>query len=303
MEDQGEKRGSKRIHRLPEWLKRPLPAGAGFSYTDGILKSLGLTTVCREANCPNIGECWARRTATFMILGDVCTRNCRFCAVRKGLPSLPDKDEPKRVAEAAKRLGLRHVVITSVSRDDLEDEGAGHFAEVIRQVKSVAGKVTIEVLVPDFHARSDCLDAVIDAGPDIFNHNLETVEDLSLYIRPQANYGRSLEVLSYVKKRACGSIITKSGIMVGLGENDNQIRGAIEDLAAAGVDIITVGQYLAPTRSHYPTQRFYPPEWFNELKEWAEKEFNFLGVFAGPFVRSSYLADIAFRLAEKREPC
>ncbi len=276
--------------RLPSWLKRPLPAGRNFSSTDSIVKRFGLNTVCRSANCPNIGECWARGTATFMILGDTCTRNCKFCAVKKGKPLPPDPTEPKRVAQAARDMRLRHIVVTSVTRDDLPDEGAKYFAETIIETRNLLPNATIEVLTPDFHARSECLDLIIDAKPTIFNHNVETVRELSQFIRPQANYERSLSVLEYVRKKS-SEVLTKSGLMVGLGETEEQIKSTIGDLAAVGVQIITIGQYLAPTKLHLPTQKYYPPDWFEELTQWAKENFNFLGFFAGPFVRSSYLAD------------
>ncbi len=275
--------------RLPSWLKRPLPSGENFRHVDKILSHLQLNTVCREACCPNLGECWSAGTATFMILGEVCTRNCRFCAVASGTCSPVEPDEPDRVARAAKELDLKHVVITSVTRDDLPDEGAGQFAKTIIGLRKELPQAAIEVLTPDFHNRSDCLDTVCNASPTIFNHNLETVELLSSTIRPQADYRRSLAVLEYVKK-TFPTIYVKSGLMVGAGETDAQIHQSLRDLSDAGVQIVTVGQYLAPSKNHWPTKRYLPPEWFSKLRIWAQENLNFLYIFAGPFVRSSYLA-------------
>jgi lipoyl synthase len=275
--------------RLPAWLKRPLPHGKDYVHVETLLRELHLHTVCRSARCPNLGECWSAGTATFMILGKTCSRNCRFCAVDKGTPLPPDADEPLRVAQAAQAMKLRHVVITSVTRDDLADEGAGHFARSVLEVRKVLPDSTLEVLTPDFHARPDCLDTVSRAQPRVFNHNLETVEPLTLLIRPQADYRRSLTVLSYVRS-GFPNILVKSGLMVGLGETDEQIHQSLRDLANAGCQIVTVGQYLAPSSDHYPTQRYLPPEWFKELTEWATQNFSFVAFAANPFVRSSYLA-------------
>lgn len=275
--------------RLPAWLKRPLPHGQDYLRVDTLLKGLHLHTVCRSARCPNLGECWSAGTATFLILGQICSRNCRFCAVDKGTPPPLEADEPVRVAQAAHGMNLRHVVITSVTRDDLPDEGAAHFARTIREVQKVLPASAIEVLTPDFHARPDCLDTVAEAEPLIFNHNLETVEPLTPLIRPQADYRRSLAVLNYVRSHY-PKIYVKSGLMVGLGESDDQVRQALTDLADAGTQIVTVGQYLAPSANHYPVQRYLPPEWFEDLTGWVREHLAFPAFAASPFVRSSYLA-------------
>jgi lipoic acid synthetase len=275
--------------RLPAWLKRPLPHGQDYVKVETLLRELHLHTVCRSAQCPNLGECWSKGTATFMILGKTCSRNCRFCAVEKGTPLPLEADEPTRVAQAAAAMNLRHVVITSVTRDDLPDEGADHFAQTITELRKALPASTIEVLTPDFHARPDCLDTVCRAEPLIFNHNLETVEPLTPAIRPQADYRRSLAVLSYVRSHF-PTLYVKSGLMVGLGETTDQIHQSLTDLADAGCQIVTVGQYLAPSTAHFPTQQYLPPEWFDELSQWAKDRLPFLAFAASPFVRSSYLA-------------
>jgi lipoic acid synthetase len=277
--------------RLPPWLKRPLPAGEAQAETRRLIHGLRLNTVCAEARCPNLGECWARRTATFMILGDKCTRRCRFCAVTTARPDPPDESEPQRLADAAGALGLRHVVITSVARDDLPDEGAGHFARCIGAVRERLPEATIEVLVPDFHARPECVQIVTAAAPDVFNHNLETVASLHALVRPQANYERSLATLRLAKQQR-PTLKTKSGVMVGLGETRDELRQVFADLRAVGCDLLTIGQYLMPARGagHLPVQRFYPPSEFDELSGLA-KEMGFAAAASGPFVRSSYFAD------------
>ncbi len=275
--------------RLPAWLKRPLPHGRDYVKVETLLSELHLHTVCRSAHCPNLGECWSKGTATFMILGKICSRNCRFCAVEKGAPPPVQADEPARVAQAAGAMNLRHIVITSVTRDDLADEGAGHFAQTIIEVRKKLPHSTIEVLTPDFHARPDCLETVCRAEPLIFNHNLETVEPLTPTIRPQADYRRSLAVLSFVRSHF-QNLYVKSGLMVGLGETTEQIHQSLKDLADAGCQIVTVGQYLAPSAAHFPTQQYLPPEWFDELSRWAKEHLPFLAFAAAPFVRSSYLA-------------
>ncbi len=275
--------------RLPEWLRRPLPAGEKYNKVQSLLKELRLNTVCRSAMCPNLGQCWSSGTATFMIMGKYCTRMCKFCAVDKGIPEQLEDDEPERIAIAVREMKLKHVVVTSVTRDDLPDEGANHFANTITAIRQQMPQTSIEVLTPDFHNRSDCLDAICHAGPTIFNHNIETVRELSKKIRPQADYERSLAVLEYVR-RAFPDIYVKSGLMVGLGETDNQIKNALKDLTSVGCQIVTIGQYLAPSKMHYPIHRFMPPERFKELANWAREHCDFLACFAGPFVRSSYLA-------------
>ena len=283
--------------RLPAWLKRPL-ATRGMLDTRKLIDGLRLNTVCVEARCPNLTECWSHGTATFMILGDRCTRRCRFCAVTTKRPLPPEEDEPERMAQAAARLKLRHVVITSVARDDLPDEGAGHFARCVEATRAEQPQATIEVLVPDFHARRDLIKVVCDARPDVYNHNLETVARLQKGVRPGARYERSLDVLRLVRE-IDPTIKTKSGLMVGLGETREELTQALRDLRAAGCGLLTIGQYLQPGDGLLPVERYYPPAEFDELAEIAE-EFGFEGVASGPFVRSSYFAERL--LCETRAP-
>jgi len=283
----------KPVRRLPEWLKLPLPTGHDYAEIEELLKRHRLNTVCRSAGCPNLGQCWSRGVATFMILGNTCTRNCRFCAVDKGRPEPVDVEEPMHVADASAQLKLRHVVVTSVTRDDLPDEGAGHFAETIRCIRERLPESTIEVLVPDFHAKPELMDIVCAARPDVYNHNLETVRELAPTIRPMADYARSLDVMRYVSTHHC-ECVAKSGLMIGLGEDEDQIRRAMRDLAEAGCRLITIGQYLAPSKSHFPVQRFYTPEEFAAFETWAKENLPEVTVAASPFVRSSYLADEVF---------
>ena len=277
--------------RLPSWLKRPMPT-RGMLDTRRLLNGLRLHTVCVEARCPNLTECWSRGTATFMILGDVCTRRCHFCAVTTGKPLPPDEDEPQRLAEAAAHLKLRHVVITSVTRDDLPDEGAGQFARCIRACRLKLSGATIEVLVPDFHARAELIGTVCDARPEVYNHNLETVARLQPAVRPQASYQRSLDVLRAVKG-IDPQITTKSGVMVGLGETKDELVQAMRDLRTVDCDLLTIGQYLRPGDKQAPVEKYYRPEEFDELANIA-KELGFAGVASGPFVRSSYHAETLY---------
>jgi len=286
--------------RLPAWLKRPLPHGEDYVHVEHLLGELHLNTVCRSAHCPNLGQCWSAGTATFLIMGNTCTRRCRFCAVDKGTPGPLEPDEPQRVAQAAKGMNLQYVVITSVTRDDLPDEGSAHFARVITEVQQALPNSAIEVLTPDFHCRPECLDTVCQAKPLVFNHNLEMVEHLTPQIRPQANYRRSLSVLNYVRTHFT-NLYVKSGLMVGLGEPDDEIRQRLKDLADAGCQIVTVGQYLAPSSSHIPTQRYLPPEWFEELTAWAKANLSFYAFAASPFVRSSYMAKDLVEKMKKAE--
>lgn len=279
--------GEKR-RRLPPWLKRPMPSESMLA-TRKLVDGLKLNTVCVEAHCPNLTECWARRTATFMILGDKCTRRCKFCAVSTARPEPPEPDEPERLAQATAHLGLKHVVITSVARDDLKDEGAGHFAACIRAVKERLPGVGVEVLVPDFHARPECIQAVADAGPEVFNHNIETVRRLQKPIRPQAKYDRTMETLRLAKEIK-PAMRSKSGIMVGLGETLDEVVETLKDLRAANCELLTIGQYLRPSGVHAPVDRYYTPEEFEELADIA-KDLGFAGVASGPFVRSSYFAE------------
>ncbi|MGI6161652.1 MAG: lipoyl synthase [Christensenellales bacterium] len=284
--------------RKPEWLRVKANTGKANDEVMAMLQSLNLHTVCEEAACPNCGECFGRRTATFMILGNVCTRNCRYCNVTGGEPTLVDPEEPAHIAEAVEKLGLRHAVITSVTRDDLEDGGAGHFANVITAIKTRLKDRTpvIEVLIPDFKGEFSALMTVINAGPDIINHNVETVPRLYSEVRPSAVYSRSLQLLERVKLVA-PDIVTKSGIMLGLGETREEVLDVFRDLLKKRCDLLTVGQYLAPSKLHYPVAEYITPEVFDEYKEIGEKA-GFLHVASAPLVRSSYMADKAFEVLE-----
>ncbi len=272
--------------RLPRWLKRPLPHGE-MAFTSSVVADLALETVCQSAKCPNRTECWAHRTATFMILGAVCTRPCGFCSVRKGKPEAVDADEPRRVAEAAERLGLRHVVLTSVTRDDLPDGGAEHFFRCVTAVRERTG-AAVEVLTPDFRGDRRAIRRVVEARPDVFNHNVETVPRLYRLVRRNADYRRSLELLEYVKQLS-PETPTKSGLMLGLGETLEEVLEVCADLRRVGCDLITIGQYLQPTPQQLPVQRFVPPEEFERVGRLVEA-LGFQQVASGPFVRSSYHA-------------
>lgn len=276
--------------RLPSWLRRPLPTGRGFVETRSLMSEMHLSTVCQGAKCPNIHECFSCGTATFLILGDTCTRNCAFCNITPGKPSPPDINEPARVAQAAADLGLRHVVITSVTRDDLDDGGSAHFAATIRAVRASLPQSSIEVLIPDFRGSYTALETVMQERPEVINHNVETHAALYSAIRPQADYRQSLELLSRV--RACG-LTAKSGFMVGLGETDVQIREVLEDLQKAGCAIATIGQYMRPSLKHPPVRRYVHPEMFEKYAEWG-KELGIAHVFSAPLVRSSYHAGFTF---------
>lgn len=274
--------------RLPAWLKRPLPAGNGNNFTARLIEDLRLETVCESARCPNRPECWSHRTATFMIMGNLCTRTCSFCSVPKGEPAALEGDEPQRLAEAAARLGLKHVVITSVTRDDLPDGGAGHFVRCMAAVRERLPGAAVEVLTPDFLGDPAAIDAVTDANPEVFNHNLETVPRLHRVVRGRALYARSLALLDRVKRRAA-HMITKSGLMLGVGETVDELLDVFADLRSIQCDVLTLGQYLAPTAKHIPVQRFVPPKEFDSLAALARR-MGFRRVVAGPFVRSSYHA-------------
>jgi lipoic acid synthetase len=274
--------------RLPAWLKRSLPRGNGNFYTQDLLRELRLETVCENARCPNRPECYARRTATFMILGNVCTRPCGFCAVERGEPHLAEADEPERVALAALRLGLRHVVITSVTRDDLPDGGADHFYRCVLAVRARTG-AAVEVLTPDFLGDWRAVGRVLEARPEVYNHNLETVPRLYKKVRGRAEYQRSLDLLAHVKRQS-PEIVTKSGLMLGLSESTDELLHVLADLRAVGCDVLTLGQYLAPTLKHIPVARYVPPAEFDELGRLA-RTLGFREVVSGPFVRSSYHAD------------
>jgi len=274
--------------RKPPWLKVPAPGGPQYAELKHLLRELGLHTVCEEAHCPNVGECWGHRTATFMILGDVCTRNCSYCAVAHGTPLPVDHAEPARVAEAVRRLQLKHVVITSVDRDDLADGGAAVFAASIREIRTRVPGTSIEVLIPDFKGNRESLETVVRASPNILNHNLESVDRLYRLARPGGRYRRALELLGRAKDWA-PALLTKSGIMCGLGEEWDELLDAMRDLRAQDVDILTLGQYLRPSARHIPIARYYTPEEFAELKRLG-LAMGFRHVEAGPLVRSSYHA-------------
>jgi len=274
--------------RLPDWLKRPLPVSVGQGPLASLVQELGLETVCESARCPNRSECWSRQTATFMVLGEVCTRPCGFCAVPRGKPAPPEADEPERLAEACARLGLRHVVITSVTRDDLPDGGADHFRRCVEAVRARTG-AAIEVLVPDFDGDPAAIDAVLAATPEVFNHNLETVARLQRHVRRKSQYGISLGVLAHARSRR-PDLLTKSGLMLGLGESTPEILDTLADLRSVGCDLLTLGQYLQPSPKHLPVERFVPPTEFDELGRLA-RTLGFREVASGPFVRSSYHAD------------
>ncbi len=270
----------------PEWLKVRIPGGEGYTRLKSLIDQHGLHTVCEEARCPNMGECWSSGTATFMILGDTCTRSCGFCAVRTGRPGAVDFGEPSRVADAIRIMGVRHAVITSVNRDELPDGGAAVFAETIRQARFVNPGITIEVLIPDFRGVEWALDVVLQAGPDILNHNVETVPRLYSVVRPQAKYDRSLEVLERAGRKGA---LTKSGMMLGLGEEEAEVLDVMSDLRRAGCSILTLGQYLSPTRDHLPVVRYVTPEEFRTFRA-RGLEMGFRHVESGPLVRSSYHA-------------
>jgi lipoyl synthase len=272
----------------PDWIRVKAPVSPGFFETQDIMRANGLHTVCEEAGCPNIGECWEKKHATFMIMGDTCTRACAFCNVKTGLPGALDANEPEHVAEATAKLGLVHIVVTSVDRDDLADGGAQHFAATIRAIRAACPQTTIEVLTPDFLRKDGALEHVVEARPDVFNHNLETVPSLYLTVRPGARYFHSLRLLQRVKELD-PTMFTKSGIMLGLGEVRNEVLQVLDDLRSADVDFLTVGQYLQPTRKHHEVKRFVPPEEFASLERVAYSK-GFLMVASSPLTRSSHHA-------------
>ncbi len=282
------KRPESPIQRKPDWIRVKAPGSPVWRETNAIVKEHGLVTVCEEAGCPNIGECWSKKHATFMIMGDTCTRACAFCNVRTGLPEALDANEPAKVADAVAKLGLEHVVITSVDRDDLADGGAQHFAEVIGAIRNAAPGTTIEILTPDFLRKPGALEVVVEARPDVFNHNLETVPSKYLKVRPGARYFHSIRLLQRVKELD-PSMFTKSGIMVGLGEERNEVLQLMDDLRTADVDFLTIGQYLQPTRRHHAVERFVTPEEFQGYEAIAYAK-GFLLVSSSPLTRSSYHA-------------
>src|SRR6476646_3740234 len=276
------------VQKKPDWIRVKAPVSEGYFATQKIMRDNGLHTVCEEAGCPNIGECWEKKHATFMIMGDTCTRACAFCNVKTGLPGALDPDEPSHVADATAKLGLAHIVVTSVDRDDLPDSGARHFAETIRAIRRRCPQTTIEVLTPDFLRKDGALEIVVEAKPDVFNHNLETVPSLYLNVRPSARYFHSMRLLQRVKELD-SKMFTKSGIMVGLGEERNEILQVMDDMRSAQVDFLTVGQYLQPTRKHHEVKRFVEPAEFESYKSIAYSK-GFLMVAASPLTRSSYHA-------------
>jgi lipoyl synthase len=297
---QGDDRAARPRH--PEWIRARLPSGPTYAEVRRLVRELDLHTVCESASCPNLGECWSRRALTIMILGDICTRSCRFCDVATGRPLPPDPDEPRRVGEMLARLGLRHTVITCVDRDDLLDGGAAHWAETVRQVKARCPDMTLEALTGDFKGDTALVDVVLAAEPDVYAHNLETVPRLSRQVRVQASYPRSYRVLEHAKRQGA---ITKTGLMLGLGETLEEVREVMRDVRAIGVDILTLGQYLSPSRQHLPIARYATPDEFAALAREA-RELGFPHVESGPLVRSSYHADgqrdIVRELTSRRAP-
>lgn len=281
--------------RLPAWFRQPVPCAERISVLKSSLEKLAIHTVCQSAHCPNLGRCWKKNTATFMILGDTCTRSCRFCAVPSGIPGSLNLDEPIAVAKAVKKLGFDYVVVTSVTREDLEDQGCQHFAQTIKHVRALNPGIKVEVLIPDFLGKKDLIETVVRAFPEVIAHNIETVRRLTPALRPRADYERSLSVLKTVKE-ANPNIFVKSGIMVGLGETLDEIEETMQDLYLAGCDILTIGQYLAPstTARHVPVARFVSPEEFEQYKEKA-LAIGMKYVFSSPLVRSSYLAKEAYQ--------
>lgn len=273
--------------RLPRWMKMTMPKGESYSKVKNLVEKHGLHTICTSGNCPNIGECWNRGTATFMILGDICTRRCKFCAVKSGRPLPADELEPEKLAETVRVMGVRHCVITSVDRDDLDDQGVGIWARTITEVKRVNPETRIEVLIPDFRGKTELIQQVIDAQPDVISHNLETVERLTPFVRFASKYRRSLDVVRYI---ASQGKIAKSGIMLGLGETREEVLQTMDDLLEAGAKVMTIGQYLAPTATHMPVKEYFPPEVFDEYRKIGiRKGFRF--VESSPLVRSSYRAE------------
>jgi len=283
--------------RKPDWLRQRLPSGPDFEKIRGMIRKDRLHTVCQEAGCPNIWECFSRHTATFLIMGSRCTRNCRFCAVTEGALEPPDPEEPARVASVARQMGLKYVVVTSVTRDDLPDGGAGIFAETIEKIRQEIADVCIEVLIPDFQGSREALETVLNAHPDVLNHNIETVPRLYPEVRPQADYRRSLDLIQHAHEYD-PALLTKSGLMLGLGEDRAEIRRTLEDMLKAGCRMLTLGQYLQPSKDHLAVKRYVPPEEFEEWRKTA-LQMGFGEVASGPFVRSSYHAGELFQKAKE----
>lgn len=275
--------------RKPEWIRSSLPGFGKFKEVKKILKSLSLNTICESALCPNLGECWAKKSATIMIMGDICTRNCKFCSVKKGKPLPLDPEEPIKVAKAIKELGIEYAVITSCTRDDIPDFGANHFYETVKKIKELNENVKVEILIPDFNLDINCLKKIVEANPDVISHNVETVERLTKFVRDKrAGYEKSINVLKKIKE-INSKIITKSGIMIGLGENKEEIIKTMEDIKDAGCEIVTIGQYLRPTKNNLPVEKYYLPSEFKEFEKIGYK-IGFKFVASGVFVRSSYKA-------------
>ncbi len=274
--------------RLPRWMKMQMPKGESYSRVKNLVAQHGLHTICTSGNCPNIGECWNRGTATFMILGEICTRNCKFCGVKTGKPLPPDPEEPRKIAESVKIMKLKHAVITSVDRDDLPDLGAGFWAETIREVKALNPETKIEVLIPDFQGKETLIARVVEAAPEVISHNMETVERLTPLIRSAAKYRTSLEVIRFI---AGSGLVAKSGIMLGLGETQDEVFQVMDDLREAGCRVMTIGQYLAPTRLHLPVKEYITPEQFEMYREIGLSK-GFAFVESSPLVRSSYRAEL-----------
>jgi lipoic acid synthetase len=281
------------MRRHPDWLKVKIPSGENYVKMKSLLKNVKLHTICEEAKCPNISECFNNGTAVFLILGDICTRNCKYCNVKHGIPKPLNKNEPKNVAESVKELNLKYVVITSVTRDDLEDGGASGFIDTINHIRNLNRNCKIEVLIPDFKGETESLKNIIAAKPDVINHNIEVVEDLFQYIRPEGNYRTSIELLKIIKK-IDNKIKTKSGFMIGLGETKDQILNTMDDLKRVNVDFLTIGQYLQPSKNHAKIKKYYTPEEFKELNNIA-LDMGFKNVESGPLVRSSYHAEKALK--------
>lgn len=281
--------GTSSSPRLPPWLRRSKTDFSALHDLKVRLRERRLHTVCESARCPNIHECFGRKAATFMILGNTCTRTCGFCAVPQGIPEALDPGEPRQVAEMAAEMELRYVVITSVNRDELPDGGAGHFAETVRQVRAALPDAKIEVLTPDFRGNADSVAQVLDAGPDVFNHNMETIERLYDRVRPRADYRQSLDLLTFARRHA-PNVLTKSGLMAGLGESENEVRRLLDDLRESETDVATIGQYLQPRRQRLRVEEYVPPETFERYREYGES-IGFRAVFSGPLVRSSYMAE------------
>ncbi|MFH1846011.1 MAG: lipoyl synthase [Candidatus Omnitrophota bacterium] len=283
--------------KKPDWIRAKISLSDKFNRVKDLLKEKGLNTVCVEASCPNKGECWEKGHVTFMILGNICTRGCLFCDVASGVPSVPDNEEAQKITSAIKELKSRYIVITSVTRDDLEDKGANHFCYVVKEIKSLKNKTLIELLIPDFSAKQELLEKIAFSGADVIGHNIEMPEKLYPEIRPKADYNRSLDVLrtlSMLKQKKSVSILVKSSLMVGLGEKNDGIVATFKDLKSSGVDILYIGQYLSPSKSSWSVKKYYKPEEFEDLKRKAQK-MGFRSVFSGPLVRSSYRAYRSYR--------